>query len=1184
MDPGPPDSKRQRISPWSTASHQGNVLPRPHSTTNPLPPVRTTASHHHPSTAYPPYSPHRPVDHHHQPPPPPPPPQQQHHQHQQQRQQAQAPPPLQPHSSAPPTPLHHPSAGAPPLHPESTERRKHDQEPYAPMNEHYQHQHHAHQHQSHHPPASPARNAYHPYPPREPASVKREHPAEDPHRPNSTGHAPEGISHPSHPASNHHHSLPPPANYPDGQPRHLSYDNGSSMPPTPGGYRPPQPPPPPPPPASYGPPTTTPIPTQGSYESQNQYPYEPAVYNVAYSVPSKKKNTRASQACDQCRTLKAKCDETKPCKTCRDKGLECKYRDPMPKATDKAQADLLDGVNAIHNTLTALAEQFSSFENRLVKVETKVDTNFTQGAAPPLFKASSTNDEGIKTRPQSPSLPNGASGYYPQDYPSNGTMGPEQAAAMRMMAEDVGETEPGPPVPPGEPAIPINHTTLAGLLLEWPSIRDLTKVHVEREGIKYVSEYPIGLEQQRGPLIVYGRGEDSHAQRYSREPTESGAADVPDDASDAASPSDSADFGYLGGLQSPEPIEYRGGVLRSDGNPDFSESKVWSYITSFKANILNMHPILDLDMVDHKVLHFLASLPPAQPRSTKPHAAKPSFAISTHPQTPAESTGSKRKRTPEPDGPDDPPTPAPGRSGKPKRSIQNALVLTILALGKICQHRDSIPDAVLSSQAEPGTSASPMVRNGIPQSPTFSSPPGYSSQPHSSTRPSPRDHIDRTTHSRRGSFHGTSIPRSAGYSLKKNYDMIPGLEYFAYASDILGNFNGAYNSMDEVYANIFAGLYYGQLNRPLESFSFIHRAGHKLQVIMRPSFDKLRGFKQRSELITQSRYNRLALAFWTCLQLEADLIAELPMPPSGLLSYEEDMPHPNMSLVRGYDQYILDSYLGQLYLRTHLNSIHRMFYAPEDPQKPTQDKFKKVAMVAEAVSSMHWVSPNFAFSEEDPPATDILAARLRAKYWGARMITYRPFIRQILHFTHALRQHPSSPNPLMFPEVLQGTTVPAIDPEAKSVSDIDPALIDLASKGIKALVESTRAFHNLDGGRPIITNVFGTAHAQWGNLLVLSAAFREPVLQQFINEDLLKILFERTIGFLRQSATNSSSLRTDLHILEGLRRELFYIPEPQTSSSFSSSHASMHTPTMGNIPYAVNYTTQPVRPGHLDGH
>jgi hypothetical protein len=98
--------------------------------------------------------------------------------------------------------------------------------------------------------------------------------------------------------------------------------------------------------------------------------------------------------------------------------------------------------------------------------------------------------------------------------------------------------------------------------------------------------------------------------------------------------------------------------------------------------------------------------------------------------------------------------------------------------------------------------------------------------------PSPKEH-DRNIHSRRSSIHGVGGFRS-GFSLKKNYEVIPGLEYFAYATDILGNHLGAYNNMKNVYANIFAGLYHGQLGRPMESFAFIHKASHKLQVIMRP--------------------------------------------------------------------------------------------------------------------------------------------------------------------------------------------------------------------------------------------------------------------------------------------------------------------------------------------------------------
>ena len=92
---------------------------------------------------------------------------------------------------------------------------------------------------------------------------------------------------------------------------------------------------------------------------------------------------------------------------------------------------------------------------------------------------------------------------------------------------------------------------------------------------------------------------------------------------------------------------------------------------------------------------------------------------------------------------------------------------------------------------------------------------------------------ERGQQSRRSSMHGPA-PARHGYALRKNYEHLPGLEYFALATDVLGNFQGAYNSMKDVYANIFAGLYHGQLGRPMESFSFIHKASHKLQVIMRP--------------------------------------------------------------------------------------------------------------------------------------------------------------------------------------------------------------------------------------------------------------------------------------------------------------------------------------------------------------
>jgi hypothetical protein len=93
----------------------------------------------------------------------------------------------------------------------------------------------------------------------------------------------------------------------------------------------------------------------------------------------------------------------------------------------------------------------------------------------------------------------------------------------------------------------------------------------------------------------------------------------------------------------------------------------------------------------------------------------------------------------------------------------------------------------------------------------------------------------------------------------------------------------------------------------------------------------------------------LLVAFWTCLQLEryvdmylfdqntyiiaSDILAELPVPHSNILTYEEDMPLPNLTeLVQtdGFDVRVIESYNTQLMLRKHLNTLHKEFYKPEN--------------------------------------------------------------------------------------------------------------------------------------------------------------------------------------------------------------------------------------------------------------
>lgn len=67
------------------------------------------------------------------------------------------------------------------------------------------------------------------------------------------------------------------------------------------------------------------------------------------------------------------------------------------------------------------------------------------------------------------------------------------------------------------------------------------------------------------------------------------------------------------------------------------------------------------------------------------------------------------------------------------------------------------------------------------------------------------------------------------------------------------------------------------------------------------------------------------------LTRDSDIVAELPMPHSGILTYEDDMPQPNLQAAIDIDQFsqeVIKAYLAQLFMRKHLNMLHNMLYQP----------------------------------------------------------------------------------------------------------------------------------------------------------------------------------------------------------------------------------------------------------------
>ena len=315
----------------------------------------------------------------------------------------------------------------------------------------------------------------------------------------------------------------------------------------------------------------------------------------------------------------------------------------------------------------------------------------------------------------------------PEDETAEGRVGLIDTIAARHIThsmDDELEPVPGPYVPPGKSAIPANHTTPAGRLLNWPSVQVLVRKHLESAKIRFIDEFPIRREERRGLLRVWGRGEGLDSSRPDRDSHhDQGVMEVHDDYSDAGAPSPADCWGGIS--SAPSPSELKSPWLGAQ-SPDFSEANVRRYVQSYEENIQNMHPLIIPLELHAMVKMFLDGIQQGpnvagSSRSSK-QGSGTSIAkfVSTAPHA-GDTPGSKRKRSPgvEGDGLSSSPTSRPSRLTF-QRSITNALVLLVLALGKICLVKDKkIPDVVPVTEPVHG---SPVVKGGYPQSPIQDSP------------------------------------------------------------------------------------------------------------------------------------------------------------------------------------------------------------------------------------------------------------------------------------------------------------------------------------------------------------------------------------------------------------------------------------------------------------------------------
>lgn len=885
-----------------------------------------------------------------------------------------------------------------------------------------------------------------------------------------------------------------------------------------------------------------------------------------------KKGNRATQACDVCRTRKAKCDEGRPeCGFCVENNMRCNYQSVAPAKADRANQQIIDQLSSHKEEMKALKEdwggRFDKIEQMILDMGGGRSLTIERpDTKPPQLKLESP--PGPVTR----QLPGGIDNLSSE--PTAKDMGMVATSPGGSIPDSTGSD----PVAARTNEIYIAHNTAAQKLFRWRSIKQLLQQSSTLNFSDRTESYVMDYEINTGVMRIYGKGRQQRDSGIGSSP--SAAADSPtpsnlsppgDEASTTSSPVSSPSESLWGTDFMPTVADTRPtsdvGGLNPDNTLKLEARTISRLLQSYLDNLHILHPFLDQRELTRMVEHFKRRHNPqdtnssrigfAVPVNANLDAVRDSHAILNRVQKRKHSDGQFY-------GPLGESSLAPSPMN-PKilceKSPETALTLLVMALGKICECRTPLPGPVADNSRE---TTNHTAHNYSPTRGQTDSPPPAYSQP---MRHSPSASSHSTTSTLPSSPMGggraaVSSPRSSVADISsgaRNVDVIPGLAYFAQATVIMGPLTGL-QTLTVAQCYLLAGLYTGQLANTSESLTWIQMACRICRILVsEESFTRMREAKK--EIIK--------IAFWSSLQLESDILAELDVPPSGIQSVTTPPEYPKSMAdhpIAVYDDpgkaKVMTYYCFQLMMRKSLNDIQTELY-----KAPNFERVTRSASLINAFNTNIWewrkmLPQDLQWEDTEHPARYINDARLRGKFYGAQYIIHRPFLHAALDFDFSTSDV-QSPNhevngsqtsalfqPVLSPDAQAGTMGPP-----KPVSDPGyrrAETINFAVKCIRAAEESTVAFDGiLDHRRLIVTNIMGTAHAQFGNMLVLSAAYKSKTLGQYVEHKKLSHLFDRTIKMLNDLAPISKTLAKDCAILRCLRKVVFE-GNDTLATSFSS--------------------------------
>ncbi|KAJ6192794.1 hypothetical protein J3E72DRAFT_443075 [Bipolaris maydis] len=786
----------------------------------------------------------------------------------------------------------------------------------------------------------------------------------------------------------------------------------------------------------------------------------------------RRKQVRATQACNHCRSRKQKCDEARPCQFCRENNFDCQYKDVPPPKQDRSMMQLQESVNNISDVLSQFVDQFNTWkqgvESRLPPTRNDIMSNH----ASPEASFSTTQRDQSTSRWTTPAQ--GGRGQWlvleSPVVPHSSTLSPLGTHASAPIKQ---ESQFAPP--PQQPATPAE------------SVRT-ERSHATETGPKEQT----GLQgDHTTPAHNCSKNLNDGAQGP-------GSPESSND-SEAASPAPGKD-GLWGhppyDHQSPSepsstPRESYQSGLGPDGRPDFRRHVMFDLLKSYMDSMHMFHPFMNEVKLKRMFREFSDQYSP----ESRGASVRSPAVNGVHQLNP----GVKRKRSASGlDG-------LPSARGEIERSLRNAIVLLVLALGKVCSYTDPLP--------APQNDRNPYIHSEY----------GY-------IRNSPN-------------ANGSFASEASEDSRPRNIDILPGMAYYAYATDILGNQQGG-NTTAHAQAMLWPRFI------SVKSWSWINNACRIALVLIKADYTKLLRVnnEKRQFWSPKERYrlNLVMCVYWTALQLESDILAEMSnLPPSGISAHQSDIMYPE------------GLYSTQTFLRVILNVAHNALYGPSgrmsfDPTSVKEVAYHALTHVGVLENWRKLLSPELAWDDSEYPSTD-----LTLHYYGGLYMMLRPYLKLASHVLEfpppppgstGASQH-NSPSP--YGQPLTNRNVQMVE-----LSEDQQKIIKVACQCINSAIHSTIAFDRV-GEEPgskyqyftptrkkrlVVTNIFGTLHAQFGNMLVLASVYKSklyPLLPSdtWLTKSTLSALFKRTINVIEDVAPNSPILRMDLEILRNVQRQ-----------------------------------------------